>query len=100
MMSFFKLSELSEDTLIGRDIGQKTREKIKDLLTEHKSLTIDMENKSSLSPSFVDEAIVMLVIEYGKEGFGERIKLVNLNRGVRGLMNSMLHDRLREKRAS
>lgn len=97
MMSFFKLSELSENTLVGRDIGKKTREKIKKLLTEHNHLTIDMENNNSLSPSFLDEAIIMLVIEYGKEDFSKHIRLVNINNSIKNLMNSILHDKLQRE---
>ncbi|MFA7611660.1 MAG: STAS-like domain-containing protein [Sulfurimonas sp.] len=93
-MNSFKLSELSESTLVGRDIGKITREKIQILLKEHSEITIDMENKSSISPSFLDEAIVMLVIEYGKENFNKRIKLININNGIKNLMNTILHDKL------
>ena len=92
----FKLSELSENTLIGRDVGEKTRKKIKQLIAKHQNIVIDMENKSSLSPSFVDEAIVMLVIELGKQDFSRQVKLINLNRGIKSLMNSILHDKMQK----
>jgi len=97
MMNFFKLSELSENTLVGRDIGKKTREKIKKLLTEHDYLIIDMENNNSISPSFLDEAIIMLVIEYGKEDFSKHIRLENINNAIKNLMNSILHDKLQRE---
>jgi hypothetical protein len=96
MTNFFKLSELSENTLIGRDVGEKTRKKIKQLIEKHQNIVIDMENKSSLSPSFVDEAIVMLVIELGKQDFSRQVKLINLNRGIKSLMNSILHDKMQK----
>jgi hypothetical protein len=96
MTNFFKLSELSENTLIGRDVGEKTRKKIKQLIAKHQNIVIDMENKSSLSPSFVDEAIVMLVIELGKQDFSRQVKLINLNRGIKSLMNSILHDKMQK----
>ena len=98
MTNSFKLSELSENTLIGRDIGQKTRKKIKDLLIRYDSIVIDMENNSSISPSFLDEAIIMLVIEYGKKDFSKRIHLININKAIKNLMNSILNDRLKRER--
>lgn len=93
MMNSFKLSELSENTLVGRDIGKQTRNKIKILIQKHTSIIIDMENKSSISPSFLDEAIVMLVIEYGKVNFNKYVKLININIGIKSLMNTILHDK-------
>lgn len=96
-MNSFKLSELSENTLVGRDIGKKTREKIKNLLLEYDDVTIDMENNNSLSPSFLDEAIIMLVVEYGKEEFNKHIRLININTAIKNLMNSILHDKLQRE---
>ena len=93
MTNSFKLSELSENTLVGRDIGKQTRNKIKMLIHEHTNIIIDMENKSSISPSFLDEAIVILVIEYGKINFNKQVKLININIGIKSLMNTILHDK-------
>lgn len=95
MMNSFKLSELSENTLVGRDIGKQTREKIKMLIQKYTNIIIDMENKSSISPSFLDEAIVMLVIEYGKVDFNKYVKLININIGIKSLMNTILHDKVK-----
>ena len=97
MKNFFKLSELAESTLIGRDIGERTRHKIKDLVKDSGQVTIDMENNSSLSPSFLDEAIVTLVVEYGKEKFHKHIQLININSGIKVLMNSMLQAKLQRE---
>lgn len=94
-MNSFKLSELSENTLVGRDIGKQTRSKIKKLIQKHTNIIIDMENNNSISPSFLDEAIVMLVIEYGKVDFNKHIKLVNINIGIKSLMNILLHDKIK-----
>lgn len=94
-MNSFKLSELSANTLVGRDIGKQTRDKIKTLIQKHSNIIIDMENKSSISPSFLDEAIVMLVIEYGKVDFNKYVKLININIGIKSLMNTILHDKVK-----
>ncbi len=98
MMNSFKLSELSVNTLVGRDIGKQTRDKIKTLIQQHSDIIIDMENKSSISPSFLDEAIVMLVVEYGKVDFGKYVKLININIGIKSLMNTILHDKVKRAR--
>ena len=97
-MNSFKLSELSVNTLVGRDIGIQTRDKIKTLIQQHSDIIIDMENKSSISPSFLDEAIVMLVVEYGKVDFGKYVKLININIGIKSLMNTILHDKVKRAR--
>ena len=97
-MNFFKLSDISKNTLVGRDVGKETRGKIKSLIEQYSTITIDMENKASLSPSFVDEAIVMLVLEYGKNNFSKYIKLININNGTKSLMNAILHDKLNNKK--
>lgn len=93
MKTSFKLTELSENTLVGRDVGMKTRNKIKALLEDDLRITIDMENKSDISMSFIDEAIVSLVLEYGKERFSDQIKLKNIHNNTRGLMNFILRDK-------
>ncbi|XOF32921.1 MAG: STAS-like domain-containing protein [Candidatus Electrothrix sp. YB6] len=93
MKNSFKLSELSENTLVGRDIGMKTRHKIKDLLKDYSNLTIDMEDKSDISLSFLDEAIVSLVLEYGKARFSNQIKLKNVHCNIRHMMNFILNDK-------
>jgi len=94
MTNFFKISELSKNTLVGRDIGKETRLKIKDLLLEHENIIIDMEDSKQFSPSFIDEAVVKLVIELGKEEFKRRLKLINISEGMKSLMNSILHRNL------
>lgn len=97
MTNSFKISELSENTLVGRDIGEETRLKIKNLLLEHKTLIIDMENSNKFSPSFIDEAIVKLVIELGKEEFKRSIQLINISESMKSLMNAILHRHLTKK---
>ncbi len=98
MTNSFKISELSKDTLVGRDIGKETRLKIKDLLLKHGTIIIDMENSNQLSPSFIDEAIVKLVIELGKEDFKKHIQLIDLNEGMKSLMNTILHRNMQKEK--
>ena len=98
MKTSFKLTELSENTLVGRDVGMRTRHKIKGLVEKNSKITIDMENKSDISLSFLDEAIVTLVLEYGKDRFLNLIELKNIHNNTRGLMNFILHDK--QKRLS
>jgi len=100
MTNSFKISELSKNTLVGRDIGKETRLKIKDLLSKHDTIIIDMENSNQFSPSFIDEAIVKLVIELGKEDFKKRLQLINITEGMKNLMNSILHRNLNREEKS
>lgn len=96
-MSSFKLSEISPNTLVGRDVGKKIREKIKLLIEENEKIEIDMENKTNISPSFLEEAIVLLVIDLGKENFKNKISLININLSIKTLMNNMLSKRIKRK---
>jgi hypothetical protein len=74
-----------------------TRQKIKGLLEKHPNIIIDMENKSDISLSFLDEAIVTLVLEYGKERFSREIKLENIHVNTREVMNFILHDKQKRR---
>ncbi len=96
-MTSFKLSEISPNTLVGRDVGKKIRKDIQGLVEQHGSIEIDMEDKTNISPSFLEEALVLLVLEYGKDNFKNKIILSNINKGIKALMNSMLSSRLKRK---
>lgn len=94
-MNTFKLTDISKNTLVGRDIGKKIREKLISLIEEHNFIIIDMENKVDISPSFLEEAFVLLVINYGKDEFKNKANFININTGIKSLMNSMLSQRLK-----
>lgn len=97
MMNSFKLTAISNGLLGRRENGTKTREKIKSLILENECIEIDLENTSQISPSFLEEAIVKLVTDLGKDDFKKSIKLININSSIRDMMNTMLASQIRRK---
>ena len=98
MTNSFRLTEISSSTLSNRENGRKVREKILNLARQSGQITIDMENISTVTPSFLEEAIVKLVVELGKDRFKQTIELVNLNDALREMMNMMLANQLKRQK--
>ena len=98
MTNAFRLTEISSSTLSNRENGRKVREKILNLARQSGQITIDMENISTVTPSFLEEAIVKLVVELGKDRFKQTIELVNLNDALREMMNMMLANQLKRQK--
>lgn len=98
MTNSFRLTEISSSTLSNRENGRKVREKILNLAQQSGQITIDMENISTVTPSFLEEAIVKLVVELGKDQFKQTIELVNLNDALREMMNIMLAKQLKRQK--
>ena len=93
--SIFKITDLTSNTLSNREHGRKIRAKIKDLISKNGNITIDMQNLTSFTPSFLDEVIITLVVELGKKEFKEKVELINLNSSLKSLLNSMLSNKLK-----
>ncbi len=96
MTNSFKISEISDGLLGRRENGEKVRNKILLLAEELGHITIDLENLTSISPSFLEEALVKLVIHYGKDEFKRKIEFVNVTPSIKNTMNSMLANQLRK----
>lgn len=94
-MISFKIKEIAKSTLSDRKHGKEVREKIRQIIQEHNKIEIDMQNTTDFTPSFLEEAIVMLPIELGKEEFKKSVILKNIDPAVKGLMNSMLTNKLK-----
>jgi hypothetical protein len=91
----FKISEISGGVLGRRENGEKARNKILLLVEELEKVTIDFENLTSISPSFLEEAIVKLVTHYGKDEFKQKIEFININPSIKSTMNAMLASQIR-----
>jgi hypothetical protein len=93
MTGCFKISEIANEGLTNRKYGVKIRNQIKKLIETNKKITIDMENKTGFSISFLDEVFVKLALEMGKEEFKKSINLINLNAGTKAQLNSIARRR-------
>jgi hypothetical protein len=92
-MNTFKITDLSPTLLGSRQIGRDTRDKILNIIKEQGSITIDMQNSTAITPSFLEEAIVMLVFELGRVRFKKVVELINVNPSIKILMNRMLSNK-------
>jgi hypothetical protein len=76
------------DFVGSRQIGRVVREKIeKDMQEGAKSSTIDFSGIQSVTQSFADEVIGILIRKYGAAFIRERVFLVNHNEDIRLTFN-------------
>ena len=95
-MNTFRITEITSTTLSGREYGEEVRNRIVSLVSKsEKPITLDLENLSSFTPSFLEEAIVKLVFVFGKDNFKENINLINVNHSIKSLMNFMLSNQMK-----
>lgn len=98
-MTYARLVDMGLD-LASRDRARKLRE---DFLAHAGSsperLTFDFEGVRTLSDSFADELLAVLVEERGEVWFREHIKLVNLSSEQRQIVLSAIQTRLRRNAA-
>lgn len=89
-MSVIRMIDLSEgiDFIGSRQIGKVVREKIeKDIKDGAKNSTIDFAGIQSVTQSFADEVIGILIRKYGATFIRDRVFLVNHNEDIRSTFN-------------
>jgi hypothetical protein len=57
-------------------------------------LEIDFENVELIASSFADEVFGKLALSLGFVGFGSRIRLVNINKFCRGIIDNVVQSRI------
>jgi len=96
-MTSFKLVIPEEfNTLATRVQGAMARDKIKQLIQKHGTVELDFA-ETSLSPSFADEAIGLLVDDIGIENFKSTVKLSNVSKVSQALIKHVINQRLQKK---
>lgn len=79
-----------------RITGVRIRNKIENLLTVAPGdvLEIDFENVALIASSFADEVFGKLALSLGFVGFGSRIRLININKFCRGIIDNVVQSRI------
>lgn len=81
--------------------GLKIRNKIENLLISGPNdvLEIDFSGVELIASSFADEVFGKLALTLGFVGFGSRIRLVNINKFCRGIIDDVVQSRIVQSRA-
>ncbi|MDP9750369.1 MULTISPECIES: STAS-like domain-containing protein [Thermoanaerobacter] len=86
------------DILLGRELGKKVRDSIKDMLSKENKLIIDCYGVKGTSQSFADECFGRLVEEMGLENFKVKIKIQNAEPEIQSIIKytviSRVHNQL------
>jgi len=85
-----------------RPTAVKIRNKIENLLVAAPNdvLVIDFQNVDLIASSFADELFGKLVIALGFVGFMSRIRIVNINKFCRGIIDDVVQSRIVQSRSS
>ena len=94
MTTCARLVEMGED-LSSRDRARRLREElVREAGRDAQRLTFDFEGVRTLSDSFADELLAVLVEERGAEWFRQRVSLVNLSTDQRLIVLNAIDARL------
>ena len=96
------LSSLGVD-LATRSQGKEVRERITgelSRLAEGDLLVVSFDGIGAMSPSFADECFGKLLLDLGRDGFSQKLRLVGANETVRSVVNAAMNNRLRSGRPS
>lgn len=85
-----------------RPTGLKIRHKIENLLVAAPDdmLEIDFAGVELIASSFADEVFGKLAVTLGFVGFGSRIRLININKFCRGIIDDVVQSRIVQTRAA
>lgn len=85
-----------------RITGVRIRNKVENLLTTAPGdvLEIDFEDVELIASSFADEVFGKLALSLGFVGFGSRIRLVNINKFCRGIIDNVVQSRIIQSHTS
>lgn len=92
-----RLELLAEAKSFGNRItGQKIRTKIENLLTSAPQdvLEIDFTDVELIASSFADEVFGKLALNLGFVGFASRMRLININKFCRGIIDNVVQSRI------
>ncbi len=102
-IGLMRMNLASEATGFGNRLtGLRIRNKIENLLISVPSdvLEIDFSGVELIASSFADEVFGKLALSLGFVGFGSRIRLININKFCRGIIDDVVQSRIIQSRAS
>lgn len=99
-MTYARLVEMGKD-LSSRERARQLREEfLAEAGTNPSLLTFDFAGVRTLSDSFADELVAVLVAERGEEWFRHHVRLANLSPGLRLVVLNAIGARLRRAPAA
>ena len=78
--------------LASREAGEIARKFLKEQISQHENLIFDLGNKT-LTPSFVDSSLAMLMSEVGYDVFKKKVKFDNTNETTKLLIKQTFSKR-------
>lgn len=70
--------------------GKALRDQVVKNLPNHKNIVVDFSNVGYATSSFVNSFLLELIEEFGLEFVKSRVKIVNVSRSVKYILNSRL----------
>ena len=91
----FVMNERARHAFTSRRGGKRVRAVIEDLLSENRSITLDFDGVGVFSSGFADEVFGRLFVEMGPTAFMARVKMLNVDPTVSGLIERAIEQRAR-----
>lgn len=98
-MTKVELTSVCGANFYTREDGARLRARIERELASDESVEVDLEGKRIASLSFLDEALVSLLLDYAPEDLRERVRVVNMPPIVRQTLNRLAHTRAKTLRS-
>ena len=96
-MKRLRLQEVGK-VLGSRASGEQIRRQVEAWLQQGERVVLDFEGVEMATPSFTDELVGKLFLEWGPEALRERLRVVNVSPQTRALIRRMVDRRVRERR--
>jgi hypothetical protein len=77
-----------------REVGSAVRLKLIEVIRQGQGVTIDLANKSRITPSFADELFGKLAADIGIERFRSLVQIVNVHPSVVPLIHATVARRI------
>lgn len=91
----FDVNGMARPAFGSRRGGKRVRAMIGNLLAENRSVTLDFKGVAVFSSGFADEVFGRLFVEMGPTAFMTRVKMLNVDPTVSGLIDRAIEQRAR-----
>ena len=91
----FDMNGMARPAFGSRRGGKRVRGMIGNLLRENRSVTLDFKDVAVFSSGFADEVFGRLFVEMGPTAFMARVKMLNVDPTVSGLIDRVIKQRAR-----
>lgn len=96
--AYLDIRKIAGSETVSRDHGETMRKIIDLLLKKKDRVIIDFSNVSLASPSFIDEAFVLLLDKHSLDELKKKIEFKDMTEFDRALLNKLFKARIQEKK--